>query len=73
MYGDFDEKKVKKNMKKKETVEDVVLVEEENDKEKKTVMGLKADWVSILVKFCIFLLVAFLLIFVITKLRTIIV
>ena len=69
MYEDFDEKKVKKNMKKKETVEDVVLVEEENDKEKKTVMGLKADWVSILVKFCIFLLVAFLLIFVITKLR----
>ena len=70
MYEDLDEKKAKKNMKKKkEKVEEVTVVEEESEKEKKTVLGLKADWVSILVKFFIFLLVAFLLIFVITKLR----
>ena len=65
MYDDVEQKKKKEKKHEPETVE----VTKENATETKKVIGLKADWVSILVKFFVFLLVAFLFIFIITKLR----
>ena len=68
MYDDVDVKK-KKSEKKKEIIQEEQQNEVEETKETKKVVGLKADWVSILVKFFVFLLIAFFLIFIITKLR----
>ncbi len=67
MYDDVDVKK--KKSEKKEIIQEKQQNEVEETKETKKVVGLKADWVSIFVKFFVFLLIAFLLIFIITKLR----
>ena len=77
-----DEKPAKKKNKKKavvvetkedteELVETLEIKNVEVEEKSKKIIRLKPDWISILVKFFIFLLVAFLLIFIITKLRNI--
>ncbi len=59
-------KKIKKNKEAKVKKEKVV---KEKPNEPKKILGIKADWVSILIKFAIFLIVAFIIIFVVTKIR----
>jgi len=67
----FQKEKTKKEKKpKKEKVKkEKILKPKENNSESKKVLGIKADWVSILVKLGLFLLIVFFAIFVVTKVR----
>ena len=81
MYDD-DEKSTKSSKKnhhdldnneefKRETAEEIKKEVLKETKEEKVTYGIKADWISILVKFFIVLLIAFFVIFIIVKIRNI--
>lgn len=55
----------------KETAEQIRKEVERETKNEKVTYGIKADWISILVKLCILLLIAFFIIFAIVKIKNI--
>ena len=63
------EKKIPKEPKEKKVKEVTQKLEKTENLEKTKVIGFKPDFISILIKFGIFLLIAFIVIFAVTKIR----